>query len=223
MDVGEARRVRDNRISDERLLRQRVRFDARPPAAFQHLSDHGSLLLDIASPQALHRRHQSGVLDHVGHELCRISTDRVELQARFPYKVGKGVMGGEANPVAVALKFVAEGDEGLNIASAADNLDNDIQSNPPVDLLGVGRRKFADGPVSPRLDRLSPRNENRESSAKLRVEVDVNTSVRCDGWLVGSEDGSRCPGKHHTSCPCCVVEYTLGGGSLLGISWRRIF
>jgi hypothetical protein len=54
---------------------------------------------------------------------------------------------GKANSVAVTLKFIAERDKRLDITTASNNLNDNVQANTPVDPLSVGGSEAADGPV----------------------------------------------------------------------------
>ncbi|KAL7624785.1 hypothetical protein AAE478_006357 [Parahypoxylon ruwenzoriense] len=98
MDVGEAWGIRDNRFGDERAQGNR----------------------------ALHTWEKSRVLNHICHELCRISTDRIELQASSLYKARECVVRGQADSMTMAKKLNTKGNERLDITSTPNNLYDDV-------------------------------------------------------------------------------------------------
>lgn len=176
MDVCEAGRIRNNGFSNKRAPRNRVWLDTRPPAPLEHLSNHLALLLDIACAQALYARDQTRVLDHIGHQFGRVAADRVELEAGLAYEVSEGIVRRKAYAVAVALELGAEGDEGLDVAAATDDLDDNIQADAPGTTRGVLWRYAL--PFALVLRRVAG-DEEGECSAECGVEVDVNASIVC--------------------------------------------
>lgn len=127
MHMGEARWVRNDGIRDKGLAAEGVGVDARPPAPIEHLGDHLPLALDVAAPETLQARDQARVADHVGHQLGGVAADGEELEAGVADKLVKDIVRCEAHSVAVFLEFVAERDKGLDVASTADDLDDDVE------------------------------------------------------------------------------------------------
>jgi hypothetical protein len=81
--------------------------------------------------------------------------------------------------VAVALELHAEGNEGLDIAATADDLDDDVQPDTLWTFLTVLRRwwKFRLGPCLPRVDFGLWRDEERQRFAEPRFEIDVDAAI----------------------------------------------
>jgi hypothetical protein len=77
---------------------------------------HTPLAANVAPAQTLHGWDEARVLDHVRHQVFGIAADGVELETGAADKVGKVVVGCEADAVAVALEGGAQGDERLDIA-----------------------------------------------------------------------------------------------------------
>jgi len=124
-----ARRVCDDCICDERRLGALVSSDTRLPASFQHLTEHVSFSTDVTGFDAGEAGDQAGILDNVRHELCRVSTQGIELEASGADEVFKDGMSRDADAViVVALQSASKGEERLYIASAACDLDHDVQS-----------------------------------------------------------------------------------------------
>ena len=129
--MRKARRVRNNRIRDEGRTRQRIRLNTRIPAPIHHLRNHRTLTLNLPRSQRLHARYQAGVLDHVRHQLRGISPDGVEFQIGVPDEGLELPVRGEAHAVTALLQFIAQRDEGLHVASTADDLDHDVELDGP--------------------------------------------------------------------------------------------
>lgn len=81
VDMCEARRVCNDGVSREGQFGRGIRPDTRSPRAVENLCDCLSLLLYLSRPQAAHAGYQAGVLNHVGHQLGRVTADREELEA----------------------------------------------------------------------------------------------------------------------------------------------
>jgi hypothetical protein len=124
--VRKAGRVGNDGVGDERDGRDGVGLDARPPEAAEHLGHHPALLLDVTGAQALHAGDEARVLHHVRHQLDGVAADGVELEPGVAHELVKDVVRRQPHPVPVLLELVAERDEGLHIAAAADDLDDDV-------------------------------------------------------------------------------------------------
>lgn len=85
-------------------------------------------------------------------------------------------MGCDANAMAVFLKLVAEGYKRLDIAPAADNLDDDVETEGPFSCLAVlGWRCLC---VLPFVGDAGVRgNKKRKPSTEFRIEIDLNAAV----------------------------------------------
>lgn len=92
--MGKTWRVCNDGVCHKRGCGHGIVFDTGVPAPFQHFCNHRSLTLDISSSQTLHFGDQAGVLDHVRHEVRRITTDWVEFQASVLDKGMKDIMSG---------------------------------------------------------------------------------------------------------------------------------
>ncbi len=153
MDVGEARGVRNDSVGHERpdarcpgkhealidgfvspvLGRSDAHavagLDAGAPASHEDLLDLLAAALDVAALEGVQARHQAGVLDHEGHQLSWVSADVEELEPVLLDKRFEVGMGGHSHAVAVCVaEDLAQGDEGLDIASRPDDLDDHIQA-----------------------------------------------------------------------------------------------
>jgi hypothetical protein len=129
--VGKAGRVSNDGIRDKGLPRHRILLQARVPKLPQHLLDHVAFLLYLAGYEASHAWDQARILDHIGHQLGWVSTDWVELETGISNKVAEHVVGRQADTVTVPLELGTECDERLNVSSAADNLDDDVELRSP--------------------------------------------------------------------------------------------
>ena len=131
MDMRKARRIGNNSICHEWCSVNGIRLNTRLPAAIQHLSDHESFPSNLTPPQALHTWDQARILHHISHQLFRIPSNRIELQAMILDEFLEYVVGCKAYAVAMFLQLVPEGDERLDITSTADDLNDNIESNCP--------------------------------------------------------------------------------------------
>lgn len=139
MHMRETRWIPNNRISCERNTSLQIRIYTRPPTPIQHLRNHLPFRLYIPRHQTTHTRYQSRVLNHIRHQIRRISTDRIKLKARLPYKVFKNIVRRDSYSVAMFLELVADGDEWLDVPAATDNLDDDIEPGDSAIYLLVCR------------------------------------------------------------------------------------
>ena len=142
MDMRKARGVRNNNISNKRWLRrvgghflsQVQRFilsmwfgwrsqaisslDTRSPAPHQYLLDTLASLGDFSALYGIKPGHEARVLDHEGHELCRITANIKELEAIVFNKSLESRMRGDANPMAIRLlERLAKRNKRLDITS----------------------------------------------------------------------------------------------------------
>ena len=109
VNVGKAGRVRDDSVCNERfgcqvsaardatieaLLAVHMsvgNFNARPISALEARSPAApndfihalSSFANVSTTKCIHTRHKTGILDHKGHELCRVATDTEELEIVF--------------------------------------------------------------------------------------------------------------------------------------------
>jgi hypothetical protein len=81
----------------------------------------------------------------------------------------------------VALELHAEGNEGLDIAAAADDLDDDVQADTLRTFLTVlrGWWEFRLGLCGLQVGSGLWRYEERQRSAEARFEVDVDAAIVC--------------------------------------------
>ena len=127
--MAHAGRIRDDCIRHERRLSSLVLPDTRLPATLQHLGEHVSLPANVTGFDAGEAGDQTGILDNIRHELCRVTTQGVELQSSGAHKVFEDTVSCEAHPViVVALQSAAQCDKRLYIASTAGNLEHDVES-----------------------------------------------------------------------------------------------
>ena len=142
MYMGKAGWVCNDGFRDERPSGDRIWSGARLPTAFQYLSNHFSFLLYVARLQALHARDQPRVLDHVGHELSRVAANGIELETGLADKFVKDIVRSQTDAMPVPYQLGAEGYEGLDVATASNNLDDDIEFEIDRQALGVSWRLF---------------------------------------------------------------------------------
>jgi len=153
VDVGKARGVRDDGVGHERpdargsgeheaLVDGLVSpvlgrgdahavagLDAGAPATHEDLLDFLAAALDVAALEGVQAGHEARVLDHEGHQLGGIAADVEELE---PVLLDEGLevgVGGNTHAVSVGVaEDLAQGNEGLNIASGPNDLDDHIQA-----------------------------------------------------------------------------------------------
>ena len=78
--------------------------------------------------QRLHPWEETRVLNHKGHQLRGVATNFKELQSIFLNKFLKRAVGCQADAVAIlAFQLTAEGNEGLDISSRANDLDYHVE------------------------------------------------------------------------------------------------
>lgn len=126
VDMRKARRVRDDSLSNEVLSGDGIRLDARHPAPGEHFCYHSALLLDVAVAETLHAREETWVLDHVCHQVGRITADRKEFETGFTYEVAEAIVGSEPDAVAVLEELAPQGDKRLHIPPTSNNLYDDV-------------------------------------------------------------------------------------------------
>lgn len=86
-------------------------------------------------------------------------------------------MSRKSHPMAVALELIAQGDEWLDIASAADHLDDNIERDVPRDLNGdIGGRVFSlDGDQS--VFEIGGGNYSTQSASEFRIGREIDTAI----------------------------------------------
>lgn len=116
-----------------------ARLDARPPTPEQHFLNAPAPLADLAALESVNPGHESGVLDHEGHELGRIAPNAKELEVILENEVLEGCMGRDADAMAVVvLENLAKSDKGLDIAAGTDNLNDDVEGRRKIVRAGFG-------------------------------------------------------------------------------------
>jgi hypothetical protein len=128
VNVREAGRVGDDGFGHEGATCVRIGLETCPPAAVQHVGHHAAFPLDIAGPEATQAGHQPWVLHHVRHELAWIAAYGVELEPGLAGALAEDVVRRHTHTVAVAPERLTQGNEGLDIAAAADKLDDDVKA-----------------------------------------------------------------------------------------------
>lgn len=113
------------------FISQGIWLQARLPEVVKHLLDHVSFLLDLTRSKTLHAGDKARVLDHVRHQFVQIASDGVELQIGFPHEPGKHIVGGDSNAVSVPLELFAQGHERLHVATATNDLDDNVELGGP--------------------------------------------------------------------------------------------
>ena len=130
-------------IGDKGRLSSLVSFDTRLPAAFQHLSEHVSFAAYVTGFDTGEAGDQTGVFDDVCHELGGVASQGIKLESSGAHEVFEDTVSCDADSVTVVtLQSAAKGDEGLHIATAASDLDHDVESrwwrSCPVGLWKIG-------------------------------------------------------------------------------------
>lgn len=171
VNVRKTRRIRDYSVGNERCVQHRIRVDAASPATVQHLLNHLPLTFDVNLTETLHVGDQPGVLDHVRHEYGGVASDRIESEAGLPNKVLEHVMRCQTDTVAMLLQFVAQSDERLDVAPAADDLDDDVELQVEIARLHVGGGRFG------RDDLWWMDEQLRECPAEPGIEIHVDTAI----------------------------------------------
>ena len=169
--MSKTRRICDNCICHKRRSVNGVIFETGLPTSFQHLSHHGSLSLDVSLSQTLHSGNETGVLDHVSHEVCRITSNRVEFQARVANESVEDLVRSQANTMAVLLQFLPESNKRLYITSTSHDLDDDIKLNLARNELGIIRRWTRSIILA------GPGDQAQHGLARTGIEIDLDTAV----------------------------------------------
>ena len=133
MQMSERRRIGNDSIGDKRLgilpfgpSNSIACFDTGPPTSFKHLANATSSFLHVAIEHCLDVGQQTRILDDKGHELLRIPANAEEFKAMAFHKRLKGRVSRDTHAMAVLSETQADGNEWLNVAARADELDDNI-------------------------------------------------------------------------------------------------
>jgi hypothetical protein len=67
------------------------------PASMKNFRHHQTIPLDIALPQAVDIGNETGILDHVSHQIGRFPAYGVEIQPSFSYEFLENIMRGDSD------------------------------------------------------------------------------------------------------------------------------
>ena len=107
------------------------------------------------------------------HQLGWIASYRIELKASLLHKLFEDAMRGQSNSMAVPLQLSAQGDEWLHITTTANDLNNNIQRNIPLN--SSGGRIWAFDRYETFFNRCG--NKSTKGSGKLGAKLYVDASI----------------------------------------------
>lgn len=144
VNMGKARRVRNNGIGDEWIFScikgltfgvglwwsQAIpSLNARSPAPHKDLFNPSPALAHFATGNCIESGDETRVFDHERHELCRVTANTEEFKAMFLNKTLKGRMSSDSNSMTVFIfERFSQGDKGLNVTPRTDDLNDEIKS-----------------------------------------------------------------------------------------------
>lgn len=158
----------------------------RSPTSHKHFLNTPPSLADLSTRDRVEARHQARVLDHKGHELGGVTANAEEFE---PIPLHEGLESGvgcDSYPMAICIfEDLAQGNERLDIATGANNLDHDIETR------GRGLAWLAtetwrdvrwreDGVIFFGFDSKLPLQSRCEQVGEppiLGVDVDINSSI----------------------------------------------
>jgi len=103
-------------------------FDTAPPAPLDHLADFFPSLAHVSRSDSIKTGHETRVLDHKGHKLCRIAANAEEFEAILRYKLLEYRMRRQSDSMSISFfQDLAQSQERLYVSSRTDYMDDHVE------------------------------------------------------------------------------------------------